>query len=304
MRKSMRSGFTLIELMVVVVLVMILALAVVPAFKKEIIKARYTEGVSAISALRTQIKVFHVENSRLPGVNSGIVRSDWALAGAASWTDPANIAAAVAGNAASDVKTVLATALGPIVQTLCSKIDEQWAIMDAPTYTKDVVTAANKSGSSTWQTDLQISMGEYAGNSFKNANYQYAAFNAGFKGDGSYGYAILVAGTARVPVGTGCGVLEIVNTAWDEDRSLVLTLNRYEVAEDPAGLATKDANPLFLMVGAKADGIQPNYVVVPAWVDVSATAATGFTENFTPAGGIARDRPDLDAFATIGWGQK
>jgi len=34
MKKGMRSGFTLIELMVVVVLVMILSLAIVPTFRE------------------------------------------------------------------------------------------------------------------------------------------------------------------------------------------------------------------------------------------------------------------------------
>jgi len=57
MKKGMRSGFTLIELMVVVVLVMILSLAIVPTFREIINKAKFTEGVSSISALRTKIKV-------------------------------------------------------------------------------------------------------------------------------------------------------------------------------------------------------------------------------------------------------
>lgn len=297
-KKYMKSGFTLIELMVVIVLVMILALAVVPAFKKIVIKARYTEGVSAVSALRTQIKVFHTENSRLPGVDSDIVRSDTAEAGGASWTDPADIAAAVAG--VKNALTEEPTAMGPIVQTLCSKIDEQWAIIDSNVYSLDTVNNDNESESSIWQSDLQISMGEYGGKSFENRNYQYAAFNAGMDEDGSYGYAILCAGEGKVPVGTGCGVLEIVNTSWGEDRSLTLICNRYEVATATAGPADKTAgDPLFLMVGVPVDGVNPNYLAIPAWSDIDDPAM--FTEEFTPAGGNMRLRPDLDAFADIGW---
>lgn len=67
-----KAGFSLIELMVVIVIVIILALALTPLFKEEIEKARYSEGVSALGALNTKIKVYIAENNRLPPASTAV----------------------------------------------------------------------------------------------------------------------------------------------------------------------------------------------------------------------------------------
>lgn len=67
-----RHGFSLIELMVVIVIVIILALALTPLFKEEIEKARYSEGISALGALNTKIKVYIAENNALPPASASV----------------------------------------------------------------------------------------------------------------------------------------------------------------------------------------------------------------------------------------
>lgn len=67
--KKYREGFSLIELMVVIVIVIILALALTPLFKEEIEKARFSEGISALGALNTKLKVYVAENNELPPEN-------------------------------------------------------------------------------------------------------------------------------------------------------------------------------------------------------------------------------------------
>jgi prepilin-type N-terminal cleavage/methylation domain-containing protein len=289
MRKS-NSGFTMIELMVVIILVMILSLAIVPAFKQAAVKAKYTEGSAAISALRTLIKVYHVENSRLPGVPDSIVYSTNTITGGASWTFGTNAlpssVVALRGGTANDTER-------SIVQTLCAKTNEQWAIRPVASGGSLLyhTAAAYVGSSSLWQTDLSIDVGEYAGASFKDSDYQYAAFHAGIKSP-DYGYVILAAGSGNrkaPPVGTGYGVMEILNSQWSQDRLLTLTFVRYKA------VTGADSNPLFLNVGARADGEIGNKVVIPMWGDIVATDAGGYTTSATV------NTPNITAFKNIKW---
>jgi prepilin-type N-terminal cleavage/methylation domain-containing protein len=290
MRTEMKRGFTMIELMVVIVLVMILSLAVVPAFKQAAVKAKYTEGASAISALRTLIKVYHTEYSRLPGVPDSIVYTTNNIVGGASW--------AVTNSLPTDVTSLRgidSPAHRSIVQTLCSKTNEQWAIVAVAGTTGSLTknTDPNFVGaSSLWQRDLSIDVGEYSGASFKDGDYQYAAFHAGIKSP-DYGYAILVAGSGErksPPVGTGYGVMEILNSKWSQDRLLTLTFTRYKAREGA------DNNPLFLNPGALTDGEKGNKVVIPMWGDVLANKDDGGYSTETSAG-----IPIITNFKLIGW---
>jgi len=283
----------MIELMVVIILVMILSLAIVPAFKQAAVKAKYTEGSAAISALRTLIKVYYVENSRLPGVPDSIVYSTntTPVTGGASWTFGTNMLPLSVTNLLGSTATLGERS---IVQTLCAKTNEQWAIQPADVPgTLTYYTASNQVGaSSLWQRDLSIDLGEYAGASFKDSDYQYAAFHAGIKSP-DYGYAILAAGSGSrksPPVGTGYGVMEILNSKWSQDRLLTLTFVRYKAATGA------DSNPLFLNVGARSDREVGNQVIIPMWGDIVADYTTGgYTTSATA------NTPHISAFKEIGW---
>jgi len=292
MRKRMSSGFTLIELMVVVVLVMILALAIVPTFKEIIVKAKYTEGSAAISALRTKIKVYYIDNSRLPGVPAITVENSTNMVGGASWwgTNGTAMTAISAVTSSLPLTASSAADLINIVQTMCSKTNEMYGITAVSPANGTLVYGDPVGELSKWQADLDISMGDYAGAYFKNKDYQYAAFNAGIR-SASYGYVILAAGSGEKkspPVGTGYGVMEIQNTDWSENRLLTLTFERYK--ERPgAGNA-----PLFLCPGTAANGIVSNKVVFPMWGTVaSQTAASGFS--------TSDNKPNITNFTAIGW---
>ena len=233
MSREMRSGFTLIELMVVVVLVMILALAIVPTFKEIITKAKYTEGSAAISALRTKIKVFYVENNRLPGL------------------DPATVAAAT-----------------PSAQTLCQSLCDKTT---GETWDYDMAGAkAAVAGvdMSYLMTDLDIEVGDYAGAYFKNIDYTYYAFNSGMK-DSSYGYVVLVAGSGEKkspPLGTGYAVMEIRNTAWTDNQLVTAVFERYKAESGFSGTFPLYINNTF------ATSKNAQSVLVPGlWTDVTAS---------------------------------
>jgi len=156
-----KSGFTLIELMVVIVIVVILALAVVPFFKKTVEEAKYSEGVTAIGALQTKIKVYIAKEGKLPGVGS-------------------------AG------ESVVQGALGANVLDktirLVSAVAEGHAILIA-----DGSSLAGAFADKNYmQSALEIDYDEYAGKSFKTHHFQYM-LQQQVLADGSYAYALAVA---------------------------------------------------------------------------------------------------------------
>ncbi|TKJ38197.1 MAG: hypothetical protein CEE38_05410 [Planctomycetes bacterium B3_Pla] len=57
-----RKGFTLIELMVVIVIVAILAAVVIPLLLSRVEKAKYSEGKAIASQIATAVRVYAVES--------------------------------------------------------------------------------------------------------------------------------------------------------------------------------------------------------------------------------------------------
>ena len=79
LRTSGRNhGFTLIEILIVVVVIGILAAIVVPQFTDAASGARATSMRTQLSSMRGQIEVFRVRNGQsVPGGNSGSVTDLW-----------------------------------------------------------------------------------------------------------------------------------------------------------------------------------------------------------------------------------
>ncbi len=69
--KKNRAGFTLVELMVVVIIVGILAAAAVPIYRFAVRKAYISEARAALGAIRSAELVYHAENEDYLGVSVG-----------------------------------------------------------------------------------------------------------------------------------------------------------------------------------------------------------------------------------------
>ena len=60
MRRS--GGFTLVELMIVVVIVAILALVAIPLYSGNVLAAKMSEGIAGVGSIRTALRVYAAGN--------------------------------------------------------------------------------------------------------------------------------------------------------------------------------------------------------------------------------------------------
>jgi len=65
-------GFTLIEIMVVVVIIGLLAAVIVPQVVSKVDEARVTKAKSDISAMETALTMFRLDNSKYPTTEQGL----------------------------------------------------------------------------------------------------------------------------------------------------------------------------------------------------------------------------------------
>ncbi|PIS27453.1 MAG: methylation site containing protein [Candidatus Marinimicrobia bacterium CG08_land_8_20_14_0_20_45_22] len=66
-----QAGFTLVELMIVIVIVGILAAVAVPIYQSNVSKAKMTECDAAMGTIRTALRVYYAGNSVYPTAASG-----------------------------------------------------------------------------------------------------------------------------------------------------------------------------------------------------------------------------------------
>ena len=60
------SGFSLVELMIVIVIIGVLAAVAVPIYNNNVTKAKMSEADASLGSLRTQLRVYYGENGDYP----------------------------------------------------------------------------------------------------------------------------------------------------------------------------------------------------------------------------------------------
>lgn len=86
--KKVQSGFTLIELMIVVAIIGILAAVAIPAYSNYTKKAKFTEVTQATQALKSAVEVCASDLGTLTGCNSGTQGIPGALAAGGTAATP------------------------------------------------------------------------------------------------------------------------------------------------------------------------------------------------------------------------
>ncbi len=72
MKINQSRGFTLIEILIVVVILSILAITVVPQFLEEPGKARVARAKSDIQSLKTALSMYKLDNYQYPSTSQGL----------------------------------------------------------------------------------------------------------------------------------------------------------------------------------------------------------------------------------------
>ncbi|MDB0047105.1 pilin [Porticoccaceae bacterium] len=111
-----QSGFTLIELMIVVAIIGILAAVALPAYQDYTVRARVTEGLSLVQSAKLAVSETTITNNALPATQA-----------ATGYTSPA---------ATTNVKSLaIADATGAITITFAAAVDDDKTIIFTPTLT-------------------------------------------------------------------------------------------------------------------------------------------------------------------------
>ena len=77
-----QTGFTLIELMIVVAIVAVLAAIALPAYQKYTAKAKFTEVVSATGPLKQQVELCYFDTQDITKCDNGASGAGWTITNA------------------------------------------------------------------------------------------------------------------------------------------------------------------------------------------------------------------------------
>ena len=74
-----QTGFTLIELMIVVAIVAVLAAVALPAYQKYTAKAKFTEVVSAANPVKQQVELCYFDKQDFDACDNGASGAGWTI---------------------------------------------------------------------------------------------------------------------------------------------------------------------------------------------------------------------------------
>ena len=80
-----QTGFTLIELMIVVAIVAVLAAVALPAYQKYTAKAKFTEVVSAANPVKQQVELCYFDKQAFTDCDNSASGAGWTIGTAASY---------------------------------------------------------------------------------------------------------------------------------------------------------------------------------------------------------------------------
>jgi len=72
-----KAGFSLVELMIVIVIIGVLAAVAVPIYNNNVTKARMSEADAALGSIRTQLRVYYGENGEYPTADEYVIGASW-----------------------------------------------------------------------------------------------------------------------------------------------------------------------------------------------------------------------------------
>lgn len=200
-----RSGVTLVELLVVILIVTILSVSLLPLLKPFITDAQYAaEPIPVVGNLRTMVGVYYYEHNYLPGLDHN---TDGTVA-LQTWNHTTGAPTHV-NSALEDGSTPLQTFFGDTTSGLTTyksgvvkAISAACVMTISPTSTNDVDHFSNH---------INVDYQDLTGKRVKPKHFEYRVIAGGYK-SGAYAYVLGVFGDADgLPAGTGYATIEIVN---------------------------------------------------------------------------------------------
>jgi len=77
-QNNSNRGFSLLELMVVIVVIAVITAIAVPIYGNNIMKAKQAEADAALGTIRTQLRIFYAEWGEYPdGMEATVIDADW-----------------------------------------------------------------------------------------------------------------------------------------------------------------------------------------------------------------------------------
>ena len=220
-----RSGVTLVELLVVILIVTILAVALLPLLQPFIVKAQYAaEPIPVLGNVRTSVGMYAFENSVLPGT---IVTANITGLNAADIANPATQRSSIIDNILSadgiqTFKSFVNTDTDSEGFVRCVMGDATAIAKGADGWPKGVGTADVDH----FAKQLDINYQELTGSKFRPNDVQYIVpyqdGSAQIYAIGAFGSG----GSGKLPAGTGYAILEIVDPT--NSRKILATWSRYK----------------------------------------------------------------------------
>lgn len=214
------AGFTLVELLVVILIIVILSVTMLPLLKPFVVKAQYAaEAVPIVANLRVKTEVYRVDKNHLPGLPLSDDIKQETLPAGNNVLKTSDLGAAN-GNLKIHTMYDLTAAAGGGGAAVDTKYDN--CVCDSDPNTAPVAPGANPEDHVF--THVDVSFTDLTGKRLRPNHVQYVV--CGAVGEQHlWGIGVFGDGTG-LPAGTGYAVLEFNDP--DHQRKFIATFERYK----------------------------------------------------------------------------